>query len=238
MRKIATFILCAILISKIAIAQNSINIVTYKAMFAEKFSEGSSANKDLGFLDEIVKGKEVFFELIFNKNEANYKQKNELDVNDFDAKIKKALFGGNTFFYLNTKNREYISQIEAYGEIFLVPLVKWKWKLTNESKKIGSYKCYKATTIKTVDNSEGVFSFLVTAWFTNEIPVNFGPKGYYGLPGLILELHENKQVHFAQNIKLNQNSINGIEKPTKGIKMTHKEFEAFGKNFYEKNKKI
>jgi GLPGLI family protein len=89
----------------------------------------------------------------------------------------------------------------------------------------------------TVENSKGIFKHPVTAWFTNEIPVSFGPKGYYGLPGLILELHEGKQIHVAQNVKLSQDSDVTIAKPIKGLKMTQKEFDNIGKEMDENNQK-
>jgi GLPGLI family protein len=32
----------------------------------------------------------------------------------------------------------------------------------------------------------------ITAWYTPEIPVSQGPEGYWGLPGLILEVNDGK----------------------------------------------
>ena len=34
----------------------------------------------------------------------------------------------------------------------------------------------------------------VTAWYTPDIPVNVGPLNYWGLPGLILEIQEEKRI--------------------------------------------
>jgi GLPGLI family protein len=34
----------------------------------------------------------------------------------------------------------------------------------------------------------------ITAWYTPEIPVNQGPEGYWGLPGLILEVNDGKTI--------------------------------------------
>lgn len=63
------------------------------------------------------------------------------------------------------------------------------WKIKDEFKKIGEYKCQKAT---------GYFrGRIYTTWFTNKIPVPFGPWKLQGLPGLIIEVKDDrKQVYF------------------------------------------
>lgn len=58
------------------------------------------------------------------------------------------------------------------------------WKLSNEFKTVGKYKCQKATTQK--------YGRSWVAWFTEEIPFPFGPYKFNGLPGLITELYDTK----------------------------------------------
>ena len=57
--------------------------------------------------------------------------------------------------------------------------LNYKWNITNETKKINEFTCYKATTTFRGNNFE--------AWFTPDIPINAGPWKWYGLPGLIVE---------------------------------------------------
>jgi GLPGLI family protein len=45
---------------------------------------------------------------------------------------------------------------------------------------------------------------LVTAWYAPDIPVRFGPIGYGGLPGLILELQNESATFYVTKINLNQ----------------------------------
>jgi len=61
-----------------------------------------------------------------------------------------------------------------------------KWQIIKEFKTIGSHKCQKATTVFRGRN--------YTAWFCEKIPVNFGPWKFSGLPGLILEVHDDMNV--------------------------------------------
>ena len=58
------------------------------------------------------------------------------------------------------------------------------WKLLNETKTYAGLKTQKAVT-----NWGGRYW---EAWFTKEIPLNFGPYKFAGLPGLIVELADSK----------------------------------------------
>ena len=51
--------------------------------------------------------------------------------------------------------------------------------------------------------------FTIEAWYTPEIPMPYGPIGYGGLPGLILQLERSHVIFIAKEITLN---------PTGGIK--------------------
>ena len=65
-------------------------------------------------------------------------------------------------------------------------LPNFKWTIIpNETKKIGSYLCKKAT-IRYRDD-------LNIVWFTDEIPISNGPYEFGGLPGLILQIENSDQ---------------------------------------------
>lgn len=69
---------------------------------------------------------------------------------------------------------------------------KIKWVLENETKKIGDFKCKKATTkFRGRD---------YTCWYTEEIPLPYGPWKLQGLPGIILEAKSNDG-YFGINFK-------------------------------------
>ena len=64
------------------------------------------------------------------------------------------------------------------------PTSQLNWKIENQTKKIGEYSCQKATLYYCGRHWE--------AWFTKDIPLNFGPYIFSGLPGLILSLKDAK----------------------------------------------
>ena len=77
------------------------------------------------------------------------------------------------------------------------------WELTNETKDIDGYTCYKAVHKEFIQRSQTYRTS--TAWYTLDIPVPYGPAGFGGLPGLILELqYGNRVIYIADKIVLNK----------------------------------
>ena len=91
--------------------------------------------------------------------------------------------------------------------------------MTQESKIINGYKSYKAT------RSNGK----VIAWYTPAIPINYGPKGEYGLPGLILELEIGKIIFKATKIILNPKEKVNVQEPKGGKRVSYEEYNKIMK---------
>ncbi|GAB7257846.1 GLPGLI family protein [uncultured Polaribacter sp.] len=79
-------------------------------------------------------------------------------------------------------------------------------------------------TVKVTEDIEIPKKITVTAWYTPQIPVSNGPGEYWGLPGLILEINEGRTTILCTEIVLNPSEKLEIEKPTKGDKVTRKEY--------------
>lgn len=76
---------------------------------------------------------------------------------------------------------------------------KPEWEMTDETKEVLGYQCFKATA--------DFRGRRWTAWFAPEIPIQDGPWKLCGLPGLILEAEDSGNVyHFVAN-GLKQNDI-------------------------------
>ena len=65
----------------------------------------------------------------------------------------------------------------------------------------------------------------ITAWYTPEIPVNQGPEGYWGLPGLILEVNDGKTIILCSKVVLNPKEKAEIKAVTKGKVVSQKEYD-------------
>ena len=59
--------------------------------------------------------------------------------------------------------------------------------------------CLKAYSTTSKDKIKKIQA---TAWFCPDIPVGYGPMQYFGLPGLIIELHFSKMTFIVEKINL------------------------------------
>ncbi|TDU43735.1 GLPGLI family protein [Gelidibacter sediminis] len=233
---ILSIIFLSISSSSEPIDKEPINKILYSAMKIDDNLKPSDKNKSLNLIEKSIDKNDIQFELLFNSNKSIYKLKEELDTEDISKKIAQLYFGGIYVYYADTLKEKNICQAQAYGEFFIFPNETFKWELTKESAKISGYLCYKAKTVKIVTNDKGVFKKEVIAWYTPEIATNFGPKGYHGLPGLILELQEGNQIFYASNIALNTNIKIKIEKPSRGHEVSYHEFLNIGKKIGNENR--
>ena len=65
----------------------------------------------------------------------------------------------------------------------------------------------------------------ITAWYAPEIPINQGPEGYWGLPGLILEINDGKTTILCSKIVLNAKDKAEIKAPNNGKVVTQTEYD-------------
>lgn len=175
------------------------------------------------------------FILEFTTNESIFKLEDKLNLSINEMRMAR-MFGGRGIYYSNLNKNESIHQVESFGQLFIKTrsFDSLEWKLLNESKKIGKFLCYKATSVKIVENDK-IFKKQVIAWYYPEIPVSFGPIGYGGLPGLIIELRvENEAIYLLNKLELNPIQSIKIIKPNKGKRVTEKEYDEIGKNLFEK----
>lgn len=96
-------------------------------------------------------------------------------------------------------------------------------KKEEDSKKEKTEEKEKKTNF--MDDFEIPKEISITAWYAPEIPVNQGPEGYWGLPGLILEVSDDKTVILCSKIVLNSKEKAAIKAPSKGKAVTQKEYD-------------
>lgn len=114
--------------------------------------------------------------------------------------------------YINTYKKSKIVRYAEYedfgGKLAIENTNIIKWKLTSEKKIISGYECYLAIgTFK--DYERFVRDYNLEAWYCPKIPISLGPKYYCGLPGLIMEITDNKvtfgveKIEFKNKVKFN-----------------------------------
>ncbi len=207
------------------------------------FSFGKEKNKNVdSVLKQITEQSKntdkIELKLIFNKNESLFYYEDALETDDNNMFNLTLIFAKTIGkYYVNNINNQVLHKKELRDGTKVIIKKKsndYNWDLKNEIKTIGKYTCYKAVYSKKYIKNNETKVKIVEAWYAPEIPVNSGPIGYRGLPGLILELKDGKNFsYYLTKISFNtKNSIN-IKKPKKGKMMTPEEYKEVMKKAKE-----
>jgi GLPGLI family protein len=199
----------------------------YKSMFDSSKEPAPSVMID--YEREAKKNLEdVEFELLFTKTKSVFSIIERLGKSD-EEKIGTTNMDEGEIIYVDLQKDERLVQNTAFDQQFLISgqAFKQKWNLIDETKKIGNYICYKATSILTIQNSVGTFNHQITAWYTPDLPFSHGPNGYVGLPGLIIELDIHVFTYFLKELDLKGKKNLIIQKPVKGKKVTQDEYDKW-----------
>jgi len=163
-------------ISILSFSQNHQILVEYEAI------KGNITNKEILIATEEQALYVTDSLLIENKNNANI-----TEIDEYNNKItisQKVIKLDVTKYYIKRKsNIIYFTQVfKDKPSLVKDSLPNYEWDLKSiETKKIGDFLCRKAVT-----NFRGS---KMTAWYTEELSVPFGPWKFKDLPGLILELY-------------------------------------------------
>lgn len=216
------FIVVGLLYTSTFYAQNQSGIITYRGVVNEKFvdsfltayaQEKAPMAVKQRVVDAMRNAKPDEYALNFKNDESYYYKKPALEEQGLmDSRA------GSTPFYTNSDTDTIVGMTRSLGKIAHKPL---NWEITGKTKNIGDYKCYQAVVTEKLFSRQGHYYYKeVIAWFTPEIPVNFGPKYYKGLPGLILQIEDKEYTLTATKINLNPSEdvkIKGLEKNDKVI---------------------
>lgn len=178
--------------------------------------------------------------LVFNDSVSIYNVEPNIDIpgwnNGSDGliitrskmNISWSLAGGNSTYY-NDMSRDFsITQNEIMGPTVRVIQNPKEWTITEESKVIDGYTCFLATIDKLNEKK-------LKAWYTPEILVKHGPKGFNGLPGLILEIEDVIYLWKVIKIDFESPEADDIIEPVEGDLMTKEEFVQFCGNPFGKD---
>lgn len=211
------------------------------------FGENTNEEAKKKFLERISDASKQFYTLEFDKTTSVYKEDLTLRAPDSKMTVTRtssSLEDQSGKIYKDIKNNIYLVEKEFLGKSFLVSdsLKYFKWNLKSDTKKIGDYTCYKAVADvpgnevedfirKKMKASDKVSltktdadTVTITAWYAPDIPVNQGPKSYWGLPGLILEVNTPQSTVLCSKITLTTKDNFSIKIPVKGKKVTIDEY--------------
>ncbi|MEZ4781003.1 MAG: GLPGLI family protein [Flavobacteriaceae bacterium] len=164
------------------------------------------------------------FTLSYNQNSSFFHKEKNVPVDRYIANIASILSGAGNDFYQYSKNKTVLQNQQITGKMYQVDYSRKfnGWQLTNETKQINQYTCYKAILPEFNEHTQSTTETI--AWFTLEIPAPYGPIGYGGLPGLILELTYKYAVYSVKSITLNPKKGVDFPKIKEGKVITENEW--------------
>lgn len=228
MNKISIFLLF-VLFSYEASAQNTSGIINYnrKQDWIRISSHLPWVTQEDIDRDKLTWGKNQGdgspYDLYFNNEKSVYKA--GIEENNAGYSWNKEEY----ILIRDYKHKESQDIIETLGKKYIIEEVPvYKWKILNEIKEIEGYLCMKAETKDTVKDQT------IYAWFTDIIPVQGGPEGFYGLPGMILEIDINggDVIIAATKIVINSSEVDlPIPKKIKGKKISRADFNTLIKTY-------
>lgn len=187
----------------------------------------SIANEDIfkdneylrGSFDKAIKeSKSLKFGLICKNNNSFFYNIEQLSTEEGFNSNKTTLIFANYMGEIYQEKDSLLAFSSLLGnKTYIKKAISKNWILQNETKIIDGYKCYKATSEYVVINSVGEFRHPVIAWYCPEIPLPFGPNGYGGLPGLILQLQVRNVTFGVENIDFNSDENFEINKKSMKI---------------------
>jgi GLPGLI family protein len=129
-----------------------------------EFAKNFDGNKDMTpeMKNQIMERMKKMFEktyiLNFDKSASIYKEEEKLDApgQQGGGRMMASFMGGGGTYFKNVKEKQYTVDKEVFGKEFLIKdsLPNLKWVLSDESKKIGDYTCFKATAIKEASKTD------------------------------------------------------------------------------------
>jgi len=236
--------LAIILFAPVCLAQDFQGKAFYKTSREVSFTMDSASftpERQAAMNEMIRKQFSKEYTLVFDQQESLYKELAQLDgpSQGGGGMVFVAMSDASSELYKNTKEKKYTAKRDLLGKEFLVKdeLKEIEWKLESETKQIGQYTCYKATTTRTIERMvmmgeddeqqpQEPRTINITAWYTPEIPVASGPDRFWGLPGLILEINEGKSKILCSKVILNPSDAVEITEPAKGKVMNEEEFST------------
>lgn len=127
---------------------------------------------------QIPEYKRTYFNLLFTDGKTRYEPGRE--TTDKATPMGDGPASDN-IIYSDFEAHKITAAKQVFDESFLIQdsLKKYKWKITNDTRKIAGFECRRATTVI-------MDSVFVVAFYTDEIVVPGGPESFSGLPGMIL----------------------------------------------------
>lgn len=201
-----------------------------KAKVNKKFPEKSK--KEFFYL-QVTDSKAYFASSLLSKRDSITQSVTKKIGNGGVIDYRNTNMPNTLYKYVIIQDQNAVSYLEPVGSTLFYyedPVIK-NWELINETKTISNWVCQKASVY--FKGRKWI------AWYSSEIPLQYGPYKFSGLPGLIVKItDENEEYDFqlvaSKSFGKNKGNIYLREhRYTKAKKTTQLELENGIDNIYE-----
>ena len=206
-------------------SQNS-GVITYDMIRKLDLKIQENQNPDIANM--LPKERKVRKELVFSPSVSLYRNPANGNASDdvvmesaSGATISIKMVEAEEFVYYDIQSKKKIEQREFMSRNFLIEsgTDTVKWKITGNQKEVLGYSCLEAELVGA--------SKKTVAWFAPTLPIQTGPDGYSGLPGLILsiDIEDGKMTLTASKIEFKPIDSKELAKPKDGKRVTAQEYK-------------
>lgn len=176
--------------------------IIYKPTFHNTIEDNSEIGKKVRKEFPLMQ-----FSLKYDKERSYFELIPYIAIDPLSSRIATIISGVQESWYQDFSSKEsyFNKKIGKKKYVVIYENKMTGWQLTNESKKIEDYTCYKAM-LKQYSKKDAQ-EYFIEAWYSPEIPASYGPAGYGGLPGLILELKYGEITFVAKKLVFNPKRI-------------------------------
>ena len=175
--------------------------VTYRMSFPDKGKQPPPAGSEslIQKMDQIQE--ELTFMLHVGHTQSVFFSPYVFDGSDHIEQIVKNIYEAANVYYVDVAQQAYLTKMVFMGEEQLLrDDTELTWEVhSDQEKEINGLTCYYATGERKTPGWEETTP--VSAWFTKDYPVPFGPADLHGLPGLILQGRSGAKMYTATIIK-------------------------------------
>ncbi len=232
MKKAVLTFLAVGMIAPVFAQENTSGVVKYEKIVQIEITLRGDAAR---YQDMVPRERKMPKELIFNEKASYFR--NVPRSND-EAMIEESSGSGGhgpgggmrrmafmmepeDIIYHNIDSKKLTEQRDFMTRKFLIEAQTdtIKWRLTGKQKMILNYMCMEAELVNSPKKT--------IAWFTPIIPVQSGPDGFAGLPGLILsvDIDNGKTILNATSVELKPIASSDLVVPKEGKKVTRSEYD-------------
>lgn len=171
--------------------------------------------------------------LDINQDETFYYERPFFVSDSIEKASGLRIFNGkvNDLMSKKIKSGQYtLYSVQSFDIFQLKDEPKIKWRIENETQKSSSLQLQKATA------KFGGRNWI--AWFSKDIPFQEGPYKFHGLPGLIVELYDDKKnYHFSLNKSENftETQLISFYKNAKarGVEIPYSKYQSMLLSYYQ-----